>query len=212
MPHLESQLLYNIHVYTPAELTQIARAYSNLAKKSRCHVPMRFQDLKYDQLLKAFCLIYEIPFDKQWVLHRPCRKFWIWLDLNACGLFRPSLESFSLTYLSGINKTSWDFCDQNLWNARIQPPTVMSVGNWSFCHYRRLPKEVLSFLLSGKQEIRQQALCRNLALARMVWLLVWYGHRTVTIDHDYGSDESSCGAWWCSWWFCCWSWWWWWWW
>jgi len=28
MPHLESQLLDNIHVYTPAELTQLARAYS----------------------------------------------------------------------------------------------------------------------------------------------------------------------------------------
>ena len=28
MPHLESQLLENIHVYTPAELTQIARVYS----------------------------------------------------------------------------------------------------------------------------------------------------------------------------------------
>jgi len=27
LPHLESQLLYNIHTYTPAELTQIARAY-----------------------------------------------------------------------------------------------------------------------------------------------------------------------------------------
>ena len=27
LPHLESQLLYNVHIYTPAELTQIAKAY-----------------------------------------------------------------------------------------------------------------------------------------------------------------------------------------
>lgn len=39
MPHLESQLLYNIHVYTPAELTQIARAYSNSAKFRNSKLP-----------------------------------------------------------------------------------------------------------------------------------------------------------------------------
>eukprot|EP00913_Durusdinium_trenchii_P033463 g31329.t1 len=30
LPHLESQLLYNIHIYTPAELTQIAKAYAKM--------------------------------------------------------------------------------------------------------------------------------------------------------------------------------------
>jgi hypothetical protein len=39
MPHLESQMLYNIHVYTPAELTQIARAYSNSAKFRNSKLP-----------------------------------------------------------------------------------------------------------------------------------------------------------------------------
>lgn len=35
MPHLESQLLSNIHVYTPAELAQIARAYSKMEIRQR---------------------------------------------------------------------------------------------------------------------------------------------------------------------------------
>jgi len=38
LPHLESQLLHSIHVYTPAELTQIARAYSvqELRQRALC--------------------------------------------------------------------------------------------------------------------------------------------------------------------------------
>lgn len=47
LPHLESQLLDNIHVYTPAELTKIARAYAKMPVRQRVLIQKLSDTIKF---------------------------------------------------------------------------------------------------------------------------------------------------------------------
>jgi len=99
MPHLESQMLYNIHVYTPAELTQIARAYSKqdvrqlaLCRKLADHMKARMKGFEAIDVVDALGPMWTMTPDDDELFEVLEQKIYEKIDdftaLNFMGIIR----------------------------------------------------------------------------------------------------------------------------